>query len=1414
MSEPAVPVPAARRRFRALRWCAVGGAVLVAAGAAFLIYWVGSAQFEELARRRLVARVEQATGGRVEVRSFHWRPFHLEAEAGGVAIHGLEGPGEAPFAQVERLRVRLSILDLWSPRILLRDLEVVQPGFHLIVYPDGTTNQPHPQKPVSSNRSMMNTLFDLEAGSVAVEQGVVEFEDRAAAFDYQNRYALLDFAAHDVSLRMSYAAAAGGNPESYRIEAGAGDLTVARVLKSTAAEGYMQATVDLTRNSLYVRSLRLTSRDRDSRDRQRDHTMEFSGSLEDFSRPRWQGRMNGELDMRLLDPITGYPFDPEGMARLDLAGAGEGRQFRIDGGVQVDGGAYIQEGVVARGVGLDAHVHADPEQLLISQIVARLKPGGRIEGTVALAPWLPPIPGAASMQRAGQSSVRAAPGSVPAVRLRPPPIVVPINGKVTATFKGVSLDTLLDIVGQPPMQRLGFDTLLNGPATATWVNGNPDTVVVAATLDLAPPDRPMAGEVPASGAIDATYSQRNGGVELRKLEFHTPGGEVDAHGQLGAYPVTSPSAMTVNFHSRDLLDYNTVLVDLGLRRNGKTGVAALPAALDGQVDFRGTWTGSLVDPHLAGTGQASNLAIDIGAAGNEDSSQPKWVRWDVVQATGSYSAARIGIDHGFLRRGKTEIVLDGSLAATTERIGPGKRTPAAVFDDESALRLRVRASDVSPDQLAPFTGHELPLTGTMAAQFELDGRIRSLAGSGWAELDGGSALGQPVERIRAQGTLANQMVKVSSVAVSAAGGTISATGSLHLDSRQFQLDSRGSGIDMARVDWLRDHRLDAIGTLSFEVTGAGALNDPTLDGHVSFNGLSLNGEPLGPLEVTAHAANHSATYTASTRLEAAGLTLHGQTALTGGFATQARLEFSEFDIGALLSMAHMQGLSGKSALAGTVTVDGPLTRPAELRGEARLNDLALTIAGVHLKSEGGLHATLADARVSLDPLHVTGEETDLHVQGTLGLNGEQRLDFAASGGINFKLGQMLDPDLTAGGTATFQVEAHGPLKDPGLRGRIDFANGSLALEDVPNGLSQIHGTLEFNQDRLEVKSLTAMSGGGLLSVAGYLAYQKGLYADLSVTGKGIRIRYPTGVSSLADANFHLQGVENNLLLSGNVTITRFSVSPDFDLATLAAQANVVQPVVSPDAPSNHIRLDVRILSAPQLNFQTTVARLAGDVDLRLRGTLASPTLLGSVQITEGSAVLAGTRYELQRGSISFTNPVRIEPSIDLSATAHVSDYDITLGLHGTPSKMAVTYRSDPPLPEADVVALLALGRTGDQQRLYTQQQEQEGANPTTDALLGGALNASVSSRVQKLFGAGSVKIDPNYIGALGNSTTRIIVEEQVGRDMTLTYATNVDTTQQQLLQAEFAINRHISLLVSRDESGVFSMVIKATRRYR
>ena len=239
-----------------------------------------------------------------------------------------------------------------------------------------------------------------------------------------------------------------------------------------------------------------------------------------------------------------------------------------------------------------------------------------------------------------------------------------------------------------------------------------------------------------------------------------------------------------------------------------------------------------------------------------------------------------------------------------------------------------------------------------------------------------------------------------------------------------------------------------------------------------------------------------------------------------------------------------------------------------------------------------------------------------------------------------------------------------------------------------------------------------------------------MFADLTATGDVVRVRY-NGLSATANASFRLQGESQSLLLSGNVLVTRFGVRPDGDFAALSA-AGAVQAPPDPNSAIDKFDSICTFPSSPQLDFQNSFAKLAGSVDLTVQGTLAVPSALGACGLRMRIQTYLGTKYELERGSGYFSNPVRIDPTIDLDATARVENYDITIGVHGTVANLKPTYRSEPPLTEADIFNLLALGRTQEQAQLYQQQEEQIGADPTTNALLGGALNATVANRVGKL----------------------------------------------------------------------------------
>jgi translocation and assembly module TamB len=120
--------------------------VVLAVVIAGLSWYASTPQFANKVRNKLITVLEDSTGGRVELGAFRWRVLHLEFEADNLTIHGLEGPGEIPYAHLDKLLVRVKIISLFRAKIGLNYLEIDKPVVHLIVNKDGSTNQPVPKK--------------------------------------------------------------------------------------------------------------------------------------------------------------------------------------------------------------------------------------------------------------------------------------------------------------------------------------------------------------------------------------------------------------------------------------------------------------------------------------------------------------------------------------------------------------------------------------------------------------------------------------------------------------------------------------------------------------------------------------------------------------------------------------------------------------------------------------------------------------------------------------------------------------------------------------------------------------------------------------------------------------------------------------------------------------------------------------------------------------------------------------------------------------------------------------------------------------------------------------------------------------------------------------------------------------------
>jgi translocation and assembly module TamB len=146
----------------------------------------------------------------------------------------------------------------------------------------------------------------------------------------------------------------------------------------------------------------------------------------------------------------------------------------------------------------------------------------------------------------------------------------------------------------------------------------------------------------------------------------------------------------------------------------------------------------------------------------------------------------------------------------------------------------------------------------------------------------------------------------------------------------------------------------------------------------------------------------------------------------------------------------------------------------------------------------------------------------------------------------------------------------------------------------------------------------------------------------------------------------------------------------------------------------------------------------------------------------------------------------------------------------------LNYRSEPPLPKSDIIALLALGRTGDESaQIEGQPNPSTFSEQATDVILNQALDTTVSSRLAQLFGASNIKIDPQGLTTENNPIStgpQITIEQEFANNISLTYSTNVSQSSQQIIQGEYYINRNVSVVGTRDQNGVVSFDVQVRRR--
>jgi translocation and assembly module TamB len=206
--------------------------------------------------------------------------------------------------------------------------------------------------------------------------------------------------------------------------------------------------------------------------------------------------------------------------------------------------------------------------------------------------------------------------------------------------------------------------------------------------------------------------------------------------------------------------------------------------------------------------------------------------------------------------------------------------------------------------------------------------------------------------------------------------------------------------------------------------------------------------------------------------------------------------------------------------------------------------------------------------------------------------------------------------------------------------------------------------------------------------------------------------------------------------------------------------------------------------------------MEGTADLRVTGSAANPVITGRADLTSGELFYRNVRYQLQHGIITFENPDQTTPVLNVAVSTTIEQYNLTLNLRGSFDMLTISYSSDPPLATADVINLIARGKTSS---------ELAASGQSTDSMIASQAVGEVGGSLQKLAGISSLQIDPLLSGNSQNPSARVGVQQRVTKNFIFTFSTDVSQPGSEIVQGDYQINKRWSVSVERDQLGGVSI---------
>ncbi len=997
----------------------------------------------------------------------------------------------------------------------------------------------------------------------------------------------------------------------------------------------------------------------------------------------------------------------------------------------------------------------------------------------------------------------------------------PSRSTFHATYEGVDLASLSDFETLPGLRVAGA---ASGQFDMVWPIGHFSERTGGGSLAVTPPagvqpmtdslagarvadaDRtrhewgpflppPLAAHVPVASEIVFRFGPD--GLDIGPSRFATERTHVSFEGATAWGPDTR-----IVFHatSRDWQESDEVLAGILTDFGARTGAVAF----GGRGEFSGEMTGEFNRPHVEGEFTGEDLrAFDT------------W--WGDGSAHVVVENSYVTVENGIVRSGESVIRTDGLFSLGYPRQDGG---------DEIDARFRVTRRDLDSLRHA-FEIDAYPVTGFLSGEFHLTGEYERPIGFGSLSIDDGTAWGEPFPHAEASLRFDGTGVRLDGATIDKSTGLVTGAAYIGWDS-SYSFNAAGRRIPLDQIALLSYPAAPLTGIGNFSASGTGTFDAPAYDVRFDVADLFIGEEGIGQVVGTLLLRDREVSGEIEAASPRVAITGTGRIALTPQLDAEMTFRFHDSSLDPYVRLFVPELSPYTTAVAtGGVRIAGELADIDHLLVDATVDTLDMRLFDYELRNAEPIRLALDRNRVEVQNLQLVGVDTRLRVSGQIGI-ADDRIALRTAGDANLGILQAFFDNVRGSGRAELTAAIDGPLRNPVFSGSATLSDGRIRHFAMPAALDAINGTVYFDERGLRLDDVSATLGGGSIQFGGRIGFDGYRPSDLNVTvrGAGVRLRYPEGVRSDIDGDLVLRGPFAAPVLSGTVTVqsaewTRPLETPGsiFDLVGNRDESGApIEPAPSPLAP---LRYDLRIVVPSTLRVNNNLVRLVASADLTLGGTYERPVLFGRADIDRGELTFEGRRYRVTHGSIDFTNPTRIEPFFDVEAETNVrvpgQTYLVTVGAVGTQNQLQLPLRSDPPLPETEVLALLLSDSRRNQAQGPGDVELRALQNPNqveTDILatratqaLTGSISAEVGKVVEQTFGVDTFQLTPSFTDPYTqtsrlNPTARVTIGKRISDRVYLTFSRSLglaSSINDQIILLEYDQSDRWSWILSRNE---------------